>query len=139
VSLYVLDTDTLTLYERLHPVVARNVFSHLSDDIRVTSITVEEQLAGWFAMIRAARTAQQIETAHTRLNEAVRLLSGWDVVFYTVAAVSRFQDLLRRKLNVGGNDLRIAAIALEFGAVVITRNRREFTRVPGLQCEDWSV
>lgn len=138
-SLYLFDTDTLTLFERMHPVIIRNVFHHLAADIRVTSITIEEQLGGWFAMLRSARTPQQIETAHTRLSETVRWLSTWDVVPYTALAVSRFQDLLRQRLNVGGNDLRIAAIALELGATVVTRNLRDFRRVPGMTCEDWSV
>lgn len=138
-SLYIFDTDTLSLYERLHPAVVRNVFYHLADDIRVTSVSVEEQLSGWFATLRAARTPQQVEAAHTRLSDAVRLLSGWDIVPFTAFAVVRYQTLLKQRLNVGGNDLRLAAIALEFGATVVTRNRRDFGRVPGVVCEDWSV
>jgi tRNA(fMet)-specific endonuclease VapC len=138
-SLYVFDTDTLSLYERMHPAVVRNVFYHLADDVAVTSVTVEEQLGGWFAALRAARSPQQVEAAHTRLSGAVRLLSNWDVLPFSAAAVARYQDLLRRRLNVRGNDLRIASIALEAGATVVTRNLRDFGRVPGLPCEDWSV
>ncbi len=138
-SLYLFDTDTLSLFERMHSAVVRNVFYHLADDIRVTSVTVEEQISGWFATLRDARTPQQLEAAHVRLSETVRLLSGWDIVPFTAFAAVRYQTLLRQRLNVGGNDLRVASIALEFGAVVVTRNRRDFGRVPGVSCEDWSV
>ena len=119
--------------------VIRNVFHHLGDDICVSSITVEEQPGGWFAMLRAARTPQQIETAHLRLIQTVRSLATWEVLPFSVPAVARFQDLLRQRLNVSGNDLRIASIALEVGGTVVTRNRRDYGRVAGLRCEDWSV
>ncbi len=50
----------------------------------------------------------------------------------------RYNSLLALRLNIGGMDLRIAAIALEENATVITRNLRDFGRVPGLACENWA-
>lgn len=54
-------------------------------------------------------------------------------------AILRFENLRSLRLNVGLLDLRIAAVALENGLTVVTRNRRDFGRVPGLATEDWSV
>jgi len=65
-------------------------------------------------------------------------LSGIRILRYTEAAIARFQGLLKAKLQVRANDLRIAAIALEHSATVVTRNVRDFVVVPGLIAEDWS-
>jgi tRNA(fMet)-specific endonuclease VapC len=45
--------------------------------------------------------------------------------------------LRRAGTPIGPNDLLIAAIALGAGATVVTRNAREFDRVPGLPVEAW--
>ncbi len=57
----------------------------------------------------------------------------------TVSARVQFESLVRAKLNVKHNDPRIAAIAKEIGATVVTRNRRDFGRVPGLVIEEWAT
>jgi len=46
-------------------------------------------------------------------------------------------DLESRGDGIGPMDTLIAAQALRLGATVITRNVREFSRVPGLRVENW--
>jgi len=40
---------------------------------------------------------------------------------------------------IGSLDTLIAAHALAVGATLVTNNTGEFSRVPGLQCENWAV
>jgi tRNA(fMet)-specific endonuclease VapC len=58
---------------------------------------------------------------------------------YTEAAIARVAELKSLRLNVSLMDLRIAAIALENSAILVTRNRRDFGRILGLRIEDWSI
>ena len=47
--------------------------------------------------------------------------------------------LTRAGQLIGPNDLLIAATALAHGAILVTHNTAEFSRVPGLLIEDWEV
>jgi len=38
---------------------------------------------------------------------------------------------------IGPNDLMIASIARTHGVILVTHNLKEFSRVPGLELEDW--
>ena len=42
------------------------------------------------------------------------------------------------KLRIGTLDIRIASIALCNNALLITRNLRDFQKVPNLRAEDWT-
>lgn len=138
-SLFIFDTNTLSLFRGGHPEVVRRVLACPHRQRAVTVITVEEMLSGWYALVRKAKSAEQTEAAYERLASAVELLGTLQVLRLTVAAVHRFEVLKGQRLNIGAMDLRIAAIALEQNAVVVTRNRRDYERVPGLRIEDWSV
>lgn len=108
-------------------------------ELFISVITVEEQLSGWYALLRRARQPHDIAAAYDRLAASVALLAELPILRFPEPAVHRFKQLEAMKLNVTGNDLRIAAIALEHGAAVVTRNVRDFRRVPGLVVEDWAV
>jgi tRNA(fMet)-specific endonuclease VapC len=139
-SLYVLDTDILSLAQHAHATVCQRIRSHPAQDVTITVISLQEQIEGWQGMLGRARTRQQIASAYERLGSFC--LPSWArfrILSFTEPAILRFEQLLTLRLNVGRMDLRIAAIALENAAVVVTRNQRDFGRVPGLTLEDWSV
>lgn len=137
---YVLDTDTMSLLRMNHAEVARRVLLVAAPDVvETTVITADEVLTGWYAVARRANRPPQIEWAYDQLAEAIRFLSRVHLLPFSLAAIAEYDRLKGLKLNVGKNDLRIAAIALENGATVVTRNVRDFGRVPGLSVEDWSL
>jgi tRNA(fMet)-specific endonuclease VapC len=137
--LYVLDSDMLTLHEYGHPKVTLRVENPPPDDVvALTIISVEEQLSGWYKQIRQARTPAEVERAYMRLGQAVTSFGSLMILNYNLAAIARYEQLLGMKLNVRKMDLRIAAIVLVYNGILVTRNARDFQRVPGLTLEDWS-
>lgn len=59
------------------------------------------------------------------------------------AAAEIYSDLRARLATLGtpisSNDLQIASIALAHNLTLVTHNTREFSRVEGLQLEDWEL
>jgi tRNA(fMet)-specific endonuclease VapC len=137
-SLRILDTVTLSLLERKDLKVLRRLAVVSPSELAVTVINVEEQITGWQIYLRRAKTDKELAMAYEKLAASVRVLSGMHILGFSESAIARYNLLLAMKLNVGKMDLRIAAIALEEGATVITRNLRDFQRVPELICENWA-
>jgi tRNA(fMet)-specific endonuclease VapC len=46
-SLYVLDTDILSMLQDGNATVTQRVSQHSPDEIKITVISVEEQISGW--------------------------------------------------------------------------------------------
>ena len=137
-SLFVLDTDILTLFERGHPIVAARVAEHAPTEIAVSVVTVEEQLSGWYTQLRKARGPEKLAWAYRRLAATVRFLSRVRILDYDEAAIRLYDGLKQIRLKVRKMDLQIAATALQHGATIVTRNVCDFRPVPGLHIEDWS-
>ena len=99
-------------------------------------MTVEEQLSGWYAQLRQAKSHERLAWAYRRLAMNVRFLRQLQVLDYDEAAMQRYEELKRMRLKVRKMDLQIAATALRHGGRVVTRNVRDFKKVPGLTLED---
>jgi tRNA(fMet)-specific endonuclease VapC len=137
-SLYVLDTDHLSLYRYGHPEVSAHIEATPADQLAVTLITIEEQLRAWYTQIRRARDRDQLARAYQGLFEVAETAKYIRVLPFTSRAIERYLDLRARLPRLGKMDLSIAAIALEYDGIVVTRNRRDFEQVPGLEIQDWS-
>jgi tRNA(fMet)-specific endonuclease VapC len=87
----------------------------------------------------STKRRDHLSLAYQSLADTVLFLARFRILAFPEPAVERYARLAASKFNVRKMDLRIAAIALEYDAVVVTRNLRDFQRVPGLPVEDWST
>ena len=126
-----LDTNTLIYYVRgLEPVVGR-LQAASPRDLRVPSVVAYELEYG----------ARKSGSPHRRKITA-ELLRGIAQVPFDHAAASEAVririDLEERALTIGPLDLMIAGTAMSRGALLVTSNGKEFSRVKGLRLADWT-
>jgi tRNA(fMet)-specific endonuclease VapC len=137
VSLFILDTDTVSNFLREQPAVTAAVARREVKELATTVITFDELWTGWATALGKARTTAQIAVAYERQTTTLNQLRFLQYLTFSIPAIERYAALKKQKLNVKANDMKIAAIALEAGAVVVTHNLRDFNRIPGLVVEDW--
>ncbi len=139
-----LDTDIFSLlelpdspsYARLRARIAQLEPTEL---VATTVITYEEQSRGRLATVNAARTPEQFTNAYAHLRQHVLNDSKIPIVAFDGEAASTAAHLQKSKLRLGTMDIRIAAIAMANDALLLSRNLRDFQRVPGLRVEDWTA
>jgi tRNA(fMet)-specific endonuclease VapC len=142
--IYLFDTDVFSLCEyRETPEVRRidaKVVGLGRDDRAATSvITYEEQTRGWLAFAARSRNTTDQVKSYLRLERHLRTYRGLDLVSFSDASAAKFDQLRRLKIRIGTSDLKIAAITLSIDGVLVTRNVRDFQKVPALRIEDWTA
>ncbi len=73
------------------------------------------------------------------LKETFNRLCQANILDFDEAAFNIYNELLKQKIRIGTQDLRIAAIALSLNSTVVTRNLKDFEKVPNLKVVDWSI
>lgn len=138
-SLFILDTDHLSLLRFGLERVAARLTLHPPAEVAITIISVEEQLRAWYTLIRKARDQIQRARGYQGLYEVVEEVRLFRVLPFEPPAIQRYDELRKQLPRLGKMDLSIAAITLEHQGVLVTRNRQDFEQIPGLVIEDWSV
>jgi tRNA(fMet)-specific endonuclease VapC len=129
----VLDTNTISYYFRGDPAVTSRLQTLIPSEVAVPAI-VEYELRYGLQRLPEVAVRLRVEALNTFLKPLAIL--PFDSRSAQHAAVIR-AELEAAGTPIGPHDLLIAAIALRHGATLITRNVREFSRVPGLLWENW--
>ncbi|PHM07413.1 type II toxin-antitoxin system VapC family toxin [Nostoc sp. 'Peltigera malacea cyanobiont' DB3992] len=137
-AIYILDTDHLSLYGRNHPILIAKLLA-ANIQLTTTAINVEEQLRGRLAQLAEAKEGVLQSNTYQRLVETVMLLSEFNILHYDEKSQEIYQKFRNQRIRIGTQDLRITSIVLANKGILLTRNMRDFEKVPGLTIQDWST
>lgn len=144
-SLYILDTDHMSLLERLDTQAGYQIHNRMdqllssSDSAVTTVVTFEEQLRGWMARLAKAKTVSQQVVDYRKLNQLLENYRTIIVIDFDEKSALQFQALLKARIRIGTMDLKIAAITIANNATLLSRNLKDFNKVTGLKVEDWAA
>ena len=138
----ILDSDALSILQRRSQPACSRLENRLSqvpeEDVFTTIESFQEQMRGWLAALHQARTDRRLLLAYSELQSMLRDFCHLNILPFDAAAQTEFKRLRRQKVRIGTMDLRIASIALSTDSTLLSRNLRDFERVPGLAVEDWT-
>lgn len=136
-----LDTYHLTaLKYRQHPrsvKLARRLMESGEENIATTIIAYEEQHRGWMALLARNTDAVKQVGAYQELAALARFFAQWRLVDFDEPAARRLESFRQARLRIGTMDLKMAAIAVQHDALLLTANHRDFSMAPGLRFENW--
>ena len=127
---YLLDTGTCIYALKQHRGVLDRLLQESPDDVAVSAMTAAELAFG-------ALKSRKPEQAKVQVDAFLEPLS---VLPFDREAAARHAEIrfALRGAPIGERDLVIASVAAAAALVLVTHNRREFGRVPGIEIEDWA-
>ena len=141
--MFILDTDHLGIIQQLAGAefgnLARRMREHRLEDFFVTIVSFHEQVAGWNAYIHGARDSERVVRGYAMFESILSGFAAMNLLSFDSEAARTFAELRKSRVRVGTMDLRIGAIGLVRRFTVLTRNTTDFTRIPGLRVEDWTL
>lgn len=129
--MYLLDTNTLIYFFKQHGQVAAHLKNAAASQVFIPSVVLFELEYGVLRSTRPDLQRKGIDAALrvygvVSLDEKTARSAAW--IKHTLEAAGT---------PVGHFDQLIAGTALAHDMTLVTRNTREFERVPGLRVENW--
>jgi tRNA(fMet)-specific endonuclease VapC len=140
---FLFDTDHISILQlRTEPDYSNinaRMTRYVPGDLAYSIVSFDEQARGARARINSARHLAEVVHRYRLLEIVLADYVNKVVLPFDAAAASIFSGLPRIRGKIGTMDLRIASIALSRGLILLTRNTRDFGRVPNLIIEDWTI
>jgi tRNA(fMet)-specific endonuclease VapC len=126
---YLLDSNVVIALLNRHATVTERIYRHSRRDYGFSSIVIHELLFGAYRSLRIDQGIAAVEGLR---------LTPLDFTADDARKAAEIRAALAAAgTPIGPYDVLIAGQALQRGLVVVTRNTREFSRVPGLNVENW--
>lgn len=129
-----IDTNILIACEKGGLDMDRVLAEHGDDSVFLSVISASELLHG-------VHRAPDEKSRARRLSFVERILGAMEILDVDLATArvhsEIWSDLAVRGQMIGAHDLWLAASALTHDCSLVTRNVREFERIPGLNVEVW--
>jgi tRNA(fMet)-specific endonuclease VapC len=133
---YLLDTDSASLAFEGNERVRSRI--RQASGVWLSSIAAEERVRGALNLIQKSRDKPSLPAAQDFLTRLLVDISSYDIHPYNEQAARIFASFSAQVKRVGSQDCRIAASVIAAGWIVVTANQKDFSRILGVQFEDWS-
>ena len=140
---FLLDTDHISILQRRSEPGLSSILTSIgrcaASAWGYSIISFQEQLLGCNKYITQSNSPADCVRGYEMLERVLRDFCGVIVLPFDLPADTLFHRLRKQQVRIATMDLRIASIALSRGLILVTRNVKDFGKVPGLVIEDWTV
>lgn len=140
---FLLDTDHISILQKQSGAEFARLIARIAQvpraDLAFCIISFHEQVLGCHTYIARAKLPSDIIRGYEMLDRVLSAFAAALVLPFDANASNIFASLTAQRVRIATMDLRMASIALSQQLTLLTRNARDFSKVPGLAFDDWTV
>ncbi len=140
---FLLDTDHISILQKQsgpeYAALIARISQVPSADLLFCIVSFHEQALGCNTFIARAKKPNDIVRGYQMFDRLLSMFAVAPVLPFDKNASAVFDGLVAARVRIATMDLRIASIALVAGLTLLTRNTRDFSKVPHLVIEDWTI